>query len=88
MGHRFEFPLGGHRHQLHLCCALQVIQIVPGFGNGRPGDYHPVVFQEQDVGVAHDAGNPVAFGFIKGQAVVMLVHRRSAIKLQGRLAQP
>ncbi|MGE8183714.1 ACT domain-containing protein, partial [Pseudomonas mandelii] len=31
------------------------------------------------VGVAHDTGDPVAFGFIEGQAVVVFVHRRAAV---------
>ncbi|MNK39832.1 hypothetical protein D3C87_584520 [compost metagenome] len=61
VGHRFQLPLRGHRQQLHLRGALQVIEVVPGFGDGRRGNDHTVVFQEQNVSIAHDTGDAVAF---------------------------
>ena len=64
VGQRFQLPLRGHRQQLHLGGALQVIEVVPGFGDGRRGNDHAVIFQEQNVGVAHDPGDAVALGFV------------------------
>ena len=41
VGHRFQLPLRGHRQQLHLGGALQVIEVIPGLGDAGDLAYGP-----------------------------------------------
>ncbi len=47
-----------------------------------------VILEEQDVGLAHRGGDPVAFRVVQCQAVVLLIDGRAAVKLQSCLPKP